>query len=256
MLVTNQFLFRSDFVQHPISLPVIGFLSKPFANWVYTLCWSYFLDNDNSDPHGSAMQTLLFEVQPRQGHEEHYFTHAAKLRPILMQHDGLLFIERYRSLSREGVVLSHSLWRDEASIARWRTEKHHHQSQAAGRYKHFKDYRIRISHALVHYDEEGEQHQWSTAGMYAENASADARYLTIIRAKAQPNTEYGECFESVTEANSFISIAEVASEEAGQKLSTSAQGDSNTITVIFARVSRDYGMYERTEAPQFFAPVQ
>ena len=54
-------------------------------------------------------------------------------------------IERYWSLAREGVILSHSLWRNEASIARWRTE-------------------------------------------------------------------HGECFESVTEINSSLLIAEVASE--------------------------------------------
>ena len=88
------------------------------------------------------MQALLFEMKPRDGHEDHYFRHAERLRPFLLQQEGLIFIERFKALAQPGVILSHSLWRDEASIAKWRTDQEHHKSQTAGRLQHFEDYRI------------------------------------------------------------------------------------------------------------------
>jgi len=202
------------------------------------------------------MQALLFEMKPHDGHEEHYFRHAAALRPILMQHEGLSFIERYKSLSRPGVILSHSLWRDEASITRWRTNQNHHQSQTAGRYKHFEDYRIRIAHALQTLNEHGGQEQWGTAGMYADASSAADRYITIIRSNRVPKAALGEAFESVSETGSFLSVAEFSAQEAGQRTFTEALNDDNTLSAILARMSRDYGMYERAEAPQYFRPVE
>ena len=97
------------------------------------------------------MHTLLFEVQPRAGHEDHYFAHATRLRPLLDAHPGLLFIDRFKSLVRPNIILSHSHWQDEASLARWRTDAQHRRSQAAGRNQHFEDYRIRISRVVTHY---------------------------------------------------------------------------------------------------------
>ena len=67
-------------------------------------------------PEDVEMQALMFEVKPKEGHEQHYFDRAAALRPRLERNDGILFIDRYRSLSRAGVILSHSHWRDEPSI--------------------------------------------------------------------------------------------------------------------------------------------
>ena len=202
------------------------------------------------------MQTLLFEMTPRDGHEDHYFTHAAKLRPILMQHDGLLFIERYRSLSRPGVILSHSLWRDEAAITRWRTDKNHHNSQTAGRYKHFEDYRIRISHALRSYTNDGNEEHWEVAGMYADPSTSADRFIAIVRTGMDPQSNQGEVFESVSEDRSYLWLREFSIEQEGQDSIDLAIGDDSTIRAILARVSRDYGMFERAEAPQYFPPVK
>lgn len=201
------------------------------------------------------MQALLFEMKPHDGHEDHYFRHAAALRPILMQHEGLAFIERYKSLSRPGVILSHSLWRDEASIARWRTNQNHHSSQMAGRYKHFADYRIRISHALQYFTGPGHQEQWGTTGMYADASSTVDRTITIIRSSRVPNSGQGEIFESVSETSSFLSVSSFTAQETGHEKFMHALNDDSTLSAILARVSRDYGMYERAEAPQYFRPI-
>lgn len=91
------------------------------------------------------MYALFFEVRPKPGHLPHYFEHVERLRPALARHTGLLFLDRYRSLSDEAVLLSHQHWRDEAAILGWRRDSLHLQSQQAGRYQHFADYRIRVA---------------------------------------------------------------------------------------------------------------
>src|SRR6187431_654606 len=48
------------------------------------------------------MIAVIFEVEPRAGHEQRYFEIAAELRPLLEQIDGFLSAERFESLSTKG----------------------------------------------------------------------------------------------------------------------------------------------------------
>ncbi|MEM7237670.1 MAG: antibiotic biosynthesis monooxygenase family protein [Pseudomonadota bacterium] len=198
------------------------------------------------------MQALLFEMEPRDGHEEHYFRHAARLRPILMQHDGLIYIERFKSLANPKVILSHSLWRDEAAIARWRTNSEHHRSQSAGRFKHFQDYRIRISHVLRYADSDAPVQEWSREGSYSTPNLRTGRFIVILRSRKELIKADGETFTSVTETNSYLTVLEVVSQANGQSKIDEAHSDGSVSTAVLASVSRDYGMYERAEAPQYF----
>ena len=149
----------------------------------------------------------MFEVKPKEGHEQHYFDRAAALRPRLAKNDGILFIDRYKSLSRIGIILSHSHWRDEASMTRWRIDEAHHKTQAAGRNVHFEDYRIRISHVLHH----------SIGAKSAKTWTGDGAYRDLI---------------------------------------AEAEGRQPVASVLLSIVSRDYGMHDRNEAPQYFPPVR
>jgi heme-degrading monooxygenase HmoA len=79
------------------------------------------------------LHALLFEVLPTPEGRARYFEIAARLRPLLEENPGLLFIDRYESLTRPGLILSHSLWRDEASLARWRSNETHYGAQCIGR---------------------------------------------------------------------------------------------------------------------------
>lgn len=202
------------------------------------------------------MQALFFEVTPREGHEDHYFSHASRLRPILARNDGLIFIERFKSQSRPNVILSHSVWRDEASIARWRTDREHHKSQTAGRSRHFENYRIRVAHIVERYVRATEKREFGNVGFYNESPTTPVRYLVVTGSSIQSNRGRGEVFESVTEKDSFLNILETSSEEQGRAEVISAQDDRNVHSVLLSRVSRDYGMYDRAEAPQFFTPVE
>ena len=69
---------------------------------------------------------------------------AKMLRPELEQIDGFVDNIRYRSLTREGWMLSLSGWRDEKALVRWRTQARHHVVQEKGRSEIFLDYHLRI----------------------------------------------------------------------------------------------------------------
>lgn len=200
------------------------------------------------------MQALLFEMKPRDGHEDNYFSHAAALRPLLEQQEGLLFIDRFKSLSRPGVILSHSLWRDEAAIAKWRTQQQHHQSQAAGRNTHFEDYRLRISHVLQHRSKGEETQHWSADGAYSKSEST--RYLAIIGSIKEPFSDRGEAFASVNFKDVYVTVTDVETDAAGRDLMASTETSPTVQTAVFCLVSRDYGMFDRAEAPQYFPPIK
>ena len=73
------------------------------------------------------------------------------MRPELEKIDGFISIERFKSLSQDGKILSLSFWRDENAIARWRRQGQHHAAQRAGRDRIFRDYRIRVAAVVRDY---------------------------------------------------------------------------------------------------------
>jgi heme-degrading monooxygenase HmoA len=97
------------------------------------------------------MYAVIFEVEPEAGREQDYLDIAARLRPELEKIDGFISIERFRSLSQEGKILSLSFWRDEEAIARWRQQEQHQAAQHAGRDEIFRDYRIRVTAVVRDY---------------------------------------------------------------------------------------------------------
>ena len=97
------------------------------------------------------MIAVIFEAQPREGQQEVYLSIAAALRPELEKIDGFISIERFQSLAEPGKVLSLSMWRDEAAVARWRRFEQHRSAQRAGRERIFRDYRLRVAQVLRDY---------------------------------------------------------------------------------------------------------
>ena len=90
------------------------------------------------------MFSVIFEVRPRAQRWDDYLGAAKMLRPELEQVDGFIDNIRYKSLLREGWILSLSGWRDEKSVVRWRTTMHHHEVQAKGRDHILADYHLRV----------------------------------------------------------------------------------------------------------------
>lgn len=97
------------------------------------------------------MIAVIFEVWPVAGRKQEYLDLAAGLRPLLEQVDGFISIERFESLSEPGKILSLSVFRDEAAVARWRTLEQHRVAQARGRGGIFRDYRLRVAGIIRDY---------------------------------------------------------------------------------------------------------
>src|ERR1700749_5030883 len=90
------------------------------------------------------MFAVIFEVQPRAGQWDAYLGRGRMLKPELEGIEGFVDNVRYRSLTREGVILSLSSWRDEKSVVRWRVHSRHHEAQSQGREAILADYHLRV----------------------------------------------------------------------------------------------------------------
>jgi heme-degrading monooxygenase HmoA len=200
---------------------------------------------------------LFFEVTPRPGHEQAYFDIAAGLRPELDKNPGLLFIDRFKSLSRPRIVLSHSHWRDEASLAGWRAQAKHHAAQVAGRQQHFEDYRLRIGQLAAEWlPHDGNRRQFETSNGYNDPALQQERFLiastatTPVEAPAE-----SDVLASVSRDNEYIVLTATPSLRDGLHAVEQLSRSGAMTSVRLFLVSRDYGMYERKEAPQYYPPM-
>src|ERR1043165_9530212 len=95
------------------------------------------------------MFSVIFEVRPNDGRKDDYLELAKHLKPILERIDGFIDNERFESKRRPGWLLSHSTWRDEKSVVRWRTNGEHHEAQGRGRSDWFHDYHLRVGDVLA-----------------------------------------------------------------------------------------------------------
>src|SRR3569833_1495071 len=102
-------------------------------------------------PAASKQVAVIFEVVPQPGEKQEYLDIAARLKPILMNIDGFISIERFQSLTNPDKVLSLSFWRDEHAIQQWRNVEMHRDAQTKGRGYIFKDYHLRIAAVVRNY---------------------------------------------------------------------------------------------------------
>jgi heme-degrading monooxygenase HmoA len=100
---------------------------------------------------GQRVIAVIFEVEPAEGRFDDYLDHAARLRAELETMPGFISVERFRSLTNPGKLLSLSFWEDEAAVRRWRTHPGHRDSQRAGRDGIFAGYRLRVAAVLRDY---------------------------------------------------------------------------------------------------------
>ena len=97
---------------------------------------------------------LFFEVQPKPGQRPAYFDHVDKLKPVLNQYEGLLWIQRYQSIDVPDLILSHQYWASEAALVAWRRNQEHRYSQTQGIKKIFANYRIRVGPRIWSWSDE------------------------------------------------------------------------------------------------------
>ncbi len=203
------------------------------------------------------MLALFFEVNPRpDGGWDRYLAIAAGLRPLLAEQEGMLFIDRYRSLLRPGTILSHSLWLDEAALAAWRSHGLHHCAQSEGRQQVFDDYRLRIAH-VTHTVAPGRDALRSPVrSSYRDRTGSAARMMVVAQGcgeLANVRARPADLFESLNREGERLWLFDAVDDVEGVAIAC----DLHTagLTARVCEVERDYGMFDRTEAPQYHPPV-
>src|SRR5262249_61531138 len=94
------------------------------------------------------MMSLFFEIEFKPDRTEQYLNLAASLKPALDKMGGCLFLDRFRSLSRENLILSYQIWQDEAAMTAWRGDGQHHKWEKVGRGEGVLDYRLRVAQVI------------------------------------------------------------------------------------------------------------
>jgi heme-degrading monooxygenase HmoA len=203
---------------------------------------------------------LFFEVQTRPGHADQYLELAASLKPALEASGGCRFIDRFRSLTRENLLLSYQIWQDEGSMTAWRAHGYHHEVQKTGREKVFSDYRIRVAQ-LIHEARPG-QPIWQPDRRTPYNDPARRRPTYVLAAESRRatlpvETEWRrDAFASVYRDGIFAHLIDLPDQQSGVEFGARLYADPTIEYFRVFEVMRDYGMYERTEAPQFYPAIE
>jgi heme-degrading monooxygenase HmoA len=206
------------------------------------------------------MMSLFFEVEIKPGRSEHYLGLAASLKPELEAMGGCLFLDRFRSLSRDNLILSYQIWQDEGSMTAWRVHAHHHEVQTLGRDKVFSDYRLRIGQ-VIHEARPG-QPIWQSErrSPYNDPARRPPRFALAAesrKARLAAVPEWSnETFASVYREGQFAHLIELPSLDAGLSFGPHLFADPTIDYVSIVEIIRDYGMYDRTEAPQYYPAIK
>jgi len=205
------------------------------------------------------MLALFFEVHPKPEGYQRYLDMAAALKPQLEQIDGFIAIDRYRSLAREGWVLSHSIWRDEAALTTWRVHEPHHRAQEAGRSAIFQDYRLRIAEVLR--EEQPGKPAWQPQRLSAYNDPAHRapRYVVVAESAsdkfdALPGVT-PEAWASLNRPGEFVHVMSAPDLPTALELTENCRLGAPAYRYRICEVERDYGMYDRAEAPQYYPAV-
>jgi heme-degrading monooxygenase HmoA len=205
------------------------------------------------------MISQFFEVQVKEGQIDRYLDLAAALKPSLEAMGGCLFIDRFRSLTRKNLLLSYQIWQDEGSMIAWRVDAKHHTVQETGREKVFADYRIRIAQVL--HEERPQKAVWRPERLSPYN-DPKRRAPTFVVASESRNRELPaetswkrDVFESVYRPGIFAHLVDVPTHDAGVALGRQLFADPTTEYFRVFEVMRDYGMFDRAEAPQYYPPM-
>ena len=217
------------------------------------------------------MFSVIFEVHPKPEQWDAYLGLGKMFKPELEKIDGFVDNIRYRSLLRDGWLLSLSGWRDEKALVRWRTQARHHVVQEKGRSEIFLDYHLRIGQ-LTHDTRPPQGHALSEQRL-DETETGEATTITLIDAKRPPewieqasaddvakslglaSDAQGlvawDVFDAVLTPGDIILLVswrDRAAAEAFEAAVSLKQG----ARLRRVRVVRDYGMFDRREAPQFY----
>ena len=224
------------------------------------------------------MFAVIFDVYPKPERYDDYLALAGMLRPDLERIDGFLSVERFAARGRPGWILSLSFWRDEAALVRWRTHGRHRAAQERGRREIFQDYRLRVGRVVADAipgqaaqrpdqcmaDDDRDAHRPTAIALLEvepeEGAQIDLAALTEVEMEGLDGFLGSDRFDSIYVQGKVLSRsswrdetaarawqARVLEHVAGRAL---AAGPTVRTRLRVVAIERDYGMFERAQAPQ------
>jgi heme-degrading monooxygenase HmoA/pimeloyl-ACP methyl ester carboxylesterase len=227
--------------------------------------------------HGAnPMFSVIFEVNRKPDQQDEYLKQAKHLKPILETIDGFIDNERFESQLRPGWLLSHSTWRDEKSLIRWRTQSEHHGVQEKGRFEIFQDYHLRVGEIVIDTmppagASGGEQRldeTESAEGKFAtftEITPADAASFAVQPQMIPAHVGLGpacpgllghDVFKSINTPGKLALLCSWKSAAQAKSWQPASFEGVKHLRHRVVRVVRDYGMFDRREAPQYYRDVK
>lgn len=219
------------------------------------------------------MFSVIFEVHPHADRKDEYLALGKQLKPILESIDGFIDNERFESRTRPGWVLSHSSWRDEKSLVRWRAQGEHHAVQRKGRDEVFADYHLRIGEVL---HDSVTQERSSEGQRLDETETGTAKVASFTEITPQsgidlavepdellrqlgltglPGLVEHDLFASIYTPGKLALLGSWRDTEAAEAFTPKPVAGVTALRHRTVRIIRDYGRFDRREAPQYHPPV-
>jgi heme-degrading monooxygenase HmoA len=222
------------------------------------------------------MFSVIFEVLPGEGKKDDYLEIAKHLKPILESIDGFVDNERFESRLRPGWVLSHSTWRDEKSVVRWRTEGEHHAMQEKGRFEIFEDYHLRVGDVTADTDppreapieerrfdatEVGNAKVVTFTEITPVKGAAFAAQADLLPAHLGLDVRGGpvadfDVWASIYNPGKMALLVSWTDAKAAESWQPKRIDGIDKLRHRKVRVVRDYGRFDRREAPQYYPDVK
>jgi heme-degrading monooxygenase HmoA len=216
--------------------------------------------------------SVVCAVHPRKEAFDLYLALAKGLRPILQEIDGFIDNERFESLTRPGWILSHSTWRDEKAVVRWRTMAKHHETQQRGRDEVFEDYRLRVGEIVsdsappaatsiteqrLDETEVGAAKFLTLTEMQplSEALNADAVPELVALDRGHPGLIGYDLFSSIYNKGKLAFLVAWRDRPAAESFAPT-QLSNAYVRHRTVRIVRDYGMFDRRESPQYYPDIQ
>ena len=211
------------------------------------------------------MFAVIFEVQLKPERFDDYLALAKQLKPKLEAIDGFIDNERFKSLRDERRLVSLSTWRDEKAVIRWRTQGEHHGVQEKGRFEVFEDYHLRVGEIFADSKAPAAKQQ-----RFDETEIGEAKVVSLTEVElnqkddlsavvAQFGLDGGargaieqETFESITAPGKLLLLVSWRDAKAAESFSPKPPAGTKSLRHRSVRIIRDYGMFERREAPQYY----
>lgn len=221
------------------------------------------------------MFSVIFEVLPATGKKDEYLAIAKHLKPMLEATEGFVDNERFESLRRPGWVLSHSTWRDEKSVVRWRTVGEHHAAQDKGRSDIFDDYHLRIGDGMS--DTAPTKEAPVLERRFDETEVGTAKIMTLteltpvkgvalekkidamlrelgLDVKNKAVADY-DVWTSIYNPGKLAVLVPWWDGQAAAEWTPAKIAGIEKLRHRRVRVVRDYGRFDRREAPQYYPDV-